>query len=141
MGDFTELLKFLMGAGAAVIPWVLTVLGIWAVVTFSPDVKSWLKARSDGEKQRAARAAEQNEILRNNNAVIENCTQTMKMIENYMKGQNQELLAALGDVRSDIDKHESMSAEREQHLQTVLNRNSSEIGKVRGDIGVLLDRD
>ena len=65
----------------------------------------------------------------------------MKMIENYMKGQNQEVLAAINEVIAGIDKHESMSAEREQHLQTVLNKNSTEIGKVRGDVGILLDRD
>lgn len=141
MSDFTDLLRFLIEVGAAAIPWILTALGIWACISFSPDIKSWLKSRSESERKRAERAAEQNEILRNNNAVIENCTQTMKMIENYMKGQNQEVLAAINEVIAGIDKHESMSAEREQHLQTVLNKNSTEIGKVRGDVGILLDRD
>lgn len=134
MNDFVELLRFLTGTGAAVIPWLAVGGVIWLFITFSPDVKTWLKAKADSEKQRAARAAEQNEILRNNNAVIENCTQTMKMIENYSKSQNKDLLAAM-------DNHENLSAERIAHIQTALNKNVAEIGKVRGDVGILLDRD
>lgn len=134
MNDFVELLRFLTGTGAAVIPWLAVGSVIWLFITFSPDVKTWLKAKADSEKQRAARAAEQNEILRNNNAVIENCTQTMKMIENYSKSQNKDLLATM-------DNHENLSAERIAHIQTVLNKNAAEIGKVRGDVGILLDRD
>lgn len=134
MNDFVELLRFLTGTGAAVIPWLAVGGVIWLFITFSPDVKTWLKAKADCEKQRVARAAEQNEILRNNNAVIENCTQTMKMIENYSKSQNKDLLAAM-------DNHENLSAERIAHIQTVLNKNAAEIVKVRGDVAILLDRD
>lgn len=140
MGDFVELLRFLQGAGDAVIPWSLFALALYAAYKLIPYIIDWLKARADAEKERVKaekglveQEAQRNEILRNNNVVIENCTQTMRMTENYFKSHNKEVLKA-------IASHEEMSEERERHLQAVLNKNSETLSKVYSNTGILLDR-
>ena len=140
MGDFVELLRLLTGTGDAVIPWLIIALVSYTVYKLIPYTIEWLKARAEAEQERIKaekgmieQEAQRNEILRNNNVVIENCTQTMKMTESYLKAQKTEIIKAM-------DNHEELSAERISHLQTVLNRNGEQIGKIRGDVGILLDR-
>lgn len=140
MGDFVELLRLLTGTGDAVIPWLIIALASYTAYKLIPYTIEWLKARAEAEQERIKaekgmieQEAQRNEILRNNNVVIENCTQTMKMTESYLKAQKTEIIKAM-------DNHEELSAERISHLQTVLNRNGEQIGKIRGDVGILLDR-
>lgn len=133
MDDFLQLIQFLYNAGAAVIPWL--VLAIFVVVLFklTPSIIAWINSRTDAQQNMAVREAERNEILRHNNVVITNCSETISMIKTFVEDRDEKVLSA-------VDHHELMSEERIAHLQKVLDRNSSEIGKLRGDTGILLDR-
>lgn len=133
MGDFTELLIFLTDAGGAVIPWLFLALVVWlalyVVPKLLPDVKDYFKAKGDAHKLMADREAERNEIMRNNNAVIENNTAMLEIMRGYTDKQCET-----------IRQHESMSAERMANIQSVLDSNHDELSKLRGEIGILLDR-
>lgn len=123
MSDFTELLKFLHGAGASIIPWLLVGLIVWFVMYIKPHLISYLKATSEAKKLAAQKEGERNEIIRNCSATIEACTTVLEMAK-----ADREM------VIDHIDKHEAMSAERMDHIQTVVNQCRDEILRARGDM-------
>lgn len=123
MGEFTELLRFLYGAGTSIIPWILVGLLIWLVVNLKPHVVSYLKAKEEAKQVYAEKEGERNEIIRNCSATIEACTTVLEMAKSdRMK------------VIEHIDEHENMSKERMEHIQTVVNQCRDEIIKARGDL-------
>lgn len=123
MGEFTELLRFLYGAGTSIIPWILVGLLIWLVVNLKPHVVSYLKAKEEAKQVYAEKEGERNEIIRNCSATIEACTTVLEMAKSdRMK------------VMEHIDEHELMSKERMEHIQTVVNQCRDEIIKARGDL-------
>lgn len=123
MGEFTELLRFLYGAGTSIIPWILVGLLIWLVVNLKPHVVSYLKAKEEAKQVYAEKEGERNEIIRNCSATIEACTTVLEMAKSdRMK------------VIERIDEHENMSKERMEHIQTVVNQCRDEIIKARGDL-------
>lgn len=123
MNDFTELLKFLHGAGASIIPWLLVGLIVWFAMYIRPYLISYLKATSEAKKLAAQKEGERNEIIRNCSATIEACTTVLEMAK-----ADREM------VIDHIDKHETMSAERMEHIQTVVNQCRDEILRARGDM-------
>lgn len=133
MVDFITVTKFLSDGGAAVIPWALLALVLFYALKSYPYFIEWVKTRGDAAKAVADREAERNEILRNNNTVISNCTETMKMLQAYMERATSERNAALA-------QHEQLSAERYEHLEATTSKIAGEMGKVRGDLGILKDR-
>lgn len=134
MTEFIELLKFLTATGDAVIPWLILGSILYACYRLIPYTMDWLKSRVEAQKEVAEREAERNEILRNTNAVVENNTQTIKTMQEFIKDNENRYLASL-------EAHEKMSAEREKHLQTVINRNNEGITTINSKMNVLLDRD
>lgn len=133
MNEFLDLLRFVYDAGAAVIPWLLLALAAYLALKTWPYVITWLQARTDAQKDIAEREAERNEILRNNSAVIRNNTETMSMIKRFVEDAEQRQCAA-------VERHEQLSAERFGRMQSAIDRNGAELGKVCGDVGILLDR-
>lgn len=123
MNDFTELLKFLHGAGASIIPWLLVGLIVWFAMYIRPYLISYLKATGEAKKLAAQKEGERNEIIRNCSATIEACTTVLEMAK-----ADREM------VIDHIDKHETMSAERMEHIQTVVNQCRDEILRARGDM-------
>lgn len=123
MGEFTELLRFLYGAGTSIIPWILVGLLIWLVVNLKPHVVSYLKAKEEAKQVYAEKEGERNEIIRNCSATIEACTTVLEMAKSDRT-----------KVMEHIDEHENMSKERMEHIQTVVNQCRDEIIKARGDL-------
>lgn len=123
MSELTDLLKFLHGAGASIIPWILIAMAIWFVVYMRPHLVEYIKVNSEAKMTRAQKEGERNEIIRNCSATIEACTTVLEMSK-----RDREL------VMDHVDKHEAMSAERMEHIQTVVNQCRDEIIKARGDI-------
>ena len=123
MSDLTELLRFLHGAGSSIIPWLVIALMVYFVIYLKPYIIEHLKAQSNAKKALAQKEGERNEIIRNCSATIEACTAVLEMVK--------------ADKRAVIDKvneHEAMSAERMEHIQTVVDQCRDEILKTRGDI-------
>ena len=133
MGDFLELIQFLSSAGSAVIPWLLAALATYCVLQAWPHIVEWIKVRTKAQQDVAAREAERNEIMRNNNLVIANCNETMAMLKRFMESSELEQCNA-------IEHHEQLSAERMERIQKGVDDVNGEICKVRGDIGILIDR-
>lgn len=123
MGEFTELLRFLYGAGTSIIPWILVVLLLWLVVTTKPHIEAYFAAKKEAEQALAVKEGERNEIIRNCSATIEACTTVLEMAKNDRQ-----------KVLDHIDEHEAMSKERMEHIQTVVNQCRDEIVKSRGDL-------
>lgn len=133
MGELLDLLEFLYEAGAAVIPWLVLAMAAYMMVKAWPHVSDWIQARAKAQQAVVEREAERNEIMRNNNIVIENCNETMGMIKRFMERTDREQCNA-------IEHHEQLSAERIERIQERVDTIASEQGKLRGDIGILMDR-
>lgn len=133
MTELVNLLAFLYDAGAAVIPWLLLAVFVLLLIRTWPNVLNYIEAKTEAARDVAAREAERNEIMRNNSAVIQNNTETMQVMRRFIEDTNAANCGA-------IEKHEDMSAERMERMQAVLDDNKNEIGKLRGDVGILLDR-
>lgn len=152
MSDFLELLKFFSATGEVAIMWVFICLFVLGCIKIVPHVAEYFKNKAEAQKEIAKyeiehmkemerREGERNEILKNSNYVIDNNsqalhqnTQTIKGFQEFIHNTENKYLAALS-------AHEEMSAEREQHLQTVLNKNSDKIDGINSKVEVLLDRD
>ena len=126
MSDFTDLLKFLHGAGVSVIPWILVVLAIWLVIYIRPHLAAYLKSLGDAKILQAKHDGERNEIIRNCSATIEACTAVLEMTK-----------ADRQAVMDHIDIHESMSAERMDRIQDGVSQCRDEILKTRGDLAAI----
>lgn len=133
MKEFTDLLKFLYETGSAVIPWVLLVLIVFLTVKTWPHFVEWIKAKTQAQKDEATQAAEHNEILRNCNVVIGNCTETMNMIRDYMERNAYRATA-------EINRHEELSAERFAQMQNSIDRIGEDVGDIKERAGIMLDR-
>lgn len=133
VGELVSLLQFLYDAGAAIIPWVLLSLAVWFSVKMQPHFVDWVKARAEAQRSAAESKAELNEIIRHNSAVIENNTAAVNMIQRYIDDSERQNCAA-------VERHEQLSVERFERLQDATDRAAHEVGKIRGEVGVLLDR-
>lgn len=133
MKEFTELLQFLHGAGAAVVPWLVLALAV--VLTFKtwPHFIDWLSAKTKAQGDMATREAERNEIMRNCNVVIGNCTETMTMIRDYMERNAYRATA-------EMERHEELSAERFGHMQDSIDRIGGDVAEIKERAGIMIDR-
>ena len=133
MKEFTDLLKFLYEAGGAVIPWVVLVIVVFLTVKTWPHLMEWLKAKTKAQGDLATREAERNEIMRNSNVVITNCTETMTMIRDYMERNAYRATA-------EMERHEELSAERFAQMQDSIERIGDDVGTIKERAGIMLDR-
>lgn len=120
MDEFTELLKFLHGAGVSVIPWICLGIAIWLVVQLQPHVATYLKNQSAAKLDQAKHDGERNEIIRNCSATIEACTAVLEMIQSDRD-----------ELKVHLDKHEELSNERMCHIQDVVNQCRDELYNAR----------
>lgn len=123
MDEITEFLKFLHGAGASIIPWLVVVMLVWLVVYLRPYFCDYLKGQKEAKLLQAKHEGERNEIIRNCTATIEACTAVLDMAKRDRSR-----------VIEHIDKHEQLSVERMEHIQTVVNQCRDEVLKARGDM-------
>ena len=130
MTELLDVVSALQGMGAGVLPWLAVGVILWAVVYYRADVSAYIKERAKAQRQAAERGAELNEIVRNNSAVIEACTTVMEMLKHDRER-----------VIMDIASHENLSRDRMERIQTVVDQCRAEIGAIRGETGILLDRE
>ena len=110
-------------------PWV--VLAIVLVVAFKERevIRDFFTSIIDARKETTAFHAQQNELIRNNTAALQNNTAMLQILK-----QERDSMAAK------LEHHEQMSAERIAHVQTVVNRIDQTTRENRGDISLLTDR-
>lgn len=123
MTEFTDLLRFLHGAGTSIIPWIVVVLAVWIIIYMKPHVVKYFEKNAEAKIIQAKQDGERNEIIRNCTATIEACTAVLEMAK-----------ADKNTVKEHIDRHEELSAERMDHIQSVVNQCRDEIFLIRGDL-------
>lgn len=123
MGEFTEFLKFLYGAGTSIIPWILLAVTLYLIISLKPSVSAYLKTKENTKKAQIEKEGERNEVIRNCSATIEACTAVLEMTK------NDRML-----VINNINEHERMSQERMERIQSVVDECKTEIVKARGEI-------
>ena len=133
MKDFTDLLRFLYESGTAVIPWLALAFTVFLTVKTWPHFIDWLKAKTKAQKDAITLDAERNEITRNCNVVIGNCTETMTMIRDYMERNAYRATA-------EMERHEELSAERFAQMQNSIDRIGEDVGDIKERAGIMLDR-
>ena len=133
MSEFTDLLKFLYEAGAAVIPWLALALFALLTVKTWPHFIEWMKAKTEAQSDMATREAERNEIMRNCNVVITNCTEMMSLTRDYMERNAYRATA-------EMERHEELSAERFGHMQDSIDRIGADVADIKNQAGIMLDR-
>ena len=133
MKDFTNLLQFLYEAGVAVIPWLVLAVIVALIFKTWPHFIEWLKAKTEAQGDMAAREAERNEIMRNCNVVITNCTEMMSLTRDYMERNAYRATA-------EMERHEELSAERFAQMQNSIDRIGEDVGDIKERAGIMLDR-
>lgn len=92
-------------------PWV--VLAIILIVAFKErdTIREFFASIISARKETTVFHAQQNELIRNNTAALENNTQMLGILHQER-----------ANMIATIEQHEQLSAERVAHLQTVINR-------------------
>lgn len=110
-------------------PWVI--LGIVLVIMFKERVmiREFFKSIIDSRKETTVFHAQQNELIRNNTAALQNNT---AMLEILKKDRH--------NMEAKIEHHEKLSEERIAHMQTVVNRIDKTVRESKEDISIILDR-
>ena len=129
MSEFQEMVMTFFHAGSGVVPYLALVLVVAAFIYFRNDIKEWFASKARMNDAIVEDKGKNNEVIRNNSATIEACTAALEMVS-----------ADRERFLSSLDKHEELSKERIDHIQTVVNQCRDEVSKVRGEIGILLDR-
>lgn len=130
MTEIIEAVGMLHDMGAGVLPWLAVGVVLWAVVYYRKDVSAYIVERTKAQKRAADESAKMTEVVRNNSATIEACTTVMEMLKHDRER-----------VQLDIASHENLSRDRMERIQVVVDQCRDEIAKIRGETGILLDRE
>lgn len=133
LGSTLELAKFFMTYGYAALEWVLValviVLIVYCVPKITPPCVEWIHSRAEAKLAEAEARGEGNEILRANTAALEACSAVIEMNKQDRERQCEAIYS-----------HDAKSVERLKNVQDSVEVLTHEIGKARGEIGILLDR-
>lgn len=98
-------------AARDVLPWVIFVVVGIVLWKSRHHITNWIQASIDEKKEQTVYHAQQNELIRNNTAALQNNTAALEMVQ---RDRETTIMR--------IDQHEKMSEERFTHLQAVVNQ-------------------
>lgn len=110
-------------------PWVCLALLLIVIATQHKRIIAYFDARIESYLDKKQSDAVMAELVRNNTAALENNTQMLSIL----KQERQQMVTLL-------EQHESFSAERIAHLQTVINRVDKTVTENQRDIVLINDR-
>lgn len=128
MGESLEIARVLRDT-PDLFPWVLTVVVLLIAYKQRDLISDYFRARVDYWKSMKDVNATLPEVIRNNTAAMNLCTEAFRDWKND-RGENRRML----------QYHEEASAERMQHLQEVLNRVDATVTSNSRNIGLIEDR-
>lgn len=128
MGESLEIARVLRDT-PDLFPWVLMAVVLLIAYKQRDLISDYFRARVDYWKSMKDVNATLPEVIRNNTAAMNLCTEAFRDWKND-RGENRRML----------QYHEEASAERMQHLQEVLNRVDATVMSNSRNIGLIEDR-
>ena len=128
MGESLEIARVLRDT-PDLFPWVLLAVVLLIAYKQRDLISDYFRARVDYWKSMKDVNATLPEVIRNNTAAMNLCTEAFRDWKND-RGENRRML----------QYHEEASAERMQHLQDVLNRVDATVTSNSRNIGLIEDR-
>ena len=119
----------LLHATPTLFPWVCLSIILIVAVTQQKRILAYFDARIDAYKARQQSDAVHAELIRNNTAALNNNTAALESVKQDR-----------GESRRLIQYHESMSKERIEHIQSVVNRIDKTVSQNEKNLTVLKDR-
>ena len=110
-------------------PWVVLAIVIFVAYKERDTIRALIQGILESRKETAMYHAQHNELVRNNTAALQNNTAALELVK-----RDRELLLHV------LEDHEKMSGERDQHIQTVVNRIDETLQNNRKDIVLMKDR-
>ena len=111
------------------LPWVVFAVFIVIAIAQHKRIFAYFDARIEAQKAKVKSDAVMAELVRNNTAALQNNTEMLSIL----KTERHEMAALL-------ENHETLSAERIAHLQTVVNRIDGTVRDNHNDITLIADR-
>lgn len=116
-------------AARDLLPWVILIIVVFVVWRCRKHILDWFQASINEKKDNQVYHAQQNELIRNNTAALNNNTAALELVQ-----KDREMLAEM------VNNHEKLSAERIAHLQTVVNRIDMTVTENSKNISMIEDR-
>lgn len=128
VGEFITIAEQLRAA-RDLLPWVILVICVFVLWKSRKHVAEWFQSCINEKKDNAIYHAQQNELIRNNTAALNNNTAALELVQ-----KDREMLAEI------LNNHEKLSAERIAHLQVVVNRIDATVTENSKNISMIEDR-
>lgn len=110
-------------------PWVVLAIVIFVLYRERTTIKELFQSIIQSRKDTTVFHAQQNELIRNNTAALENNTAMLSILQQERY-----------DMVSLLEHHDQMSSERIAHVQTVVNRIDDTVSKNKENIAIVVDR-
>ena len=110
-------------------PWVVLAIVLFVIYKERTTIREFFQSIVQSRKETAIFHAQQNELVRNNTAALQNNTAMLEIL----KQDRQNMVSML-------EYHEQMSMERIAHVQTVVNRIDQNTSDNNKSIAILKDR-
>lgn len=110
-------------------PWVVLAIVIFVLYKERSTIKELVQSIIQSRKDTTVFHAQQNELIRNNTAALENNTAMLSILQQERY-----------DMVSLLEHHDQMSSERIAHVQTVVNRIDDTVSKNKENIAIVVDR-
>lgn len=117
MDEFAQVIDAIDRVGVSLAIVIVLLIALWRI---APSIKRYIEVVISQKEERAKHDGEINELVRLSNLVIENNTETLKIVNQYSK-QAEDLIR-----RHDVD-----SAERQQRIE-------AQVGQALGGIGDIM---
>lgn len=110
-------------------PWVVLAIVIFVLYRERTTIKELFQSIIQSRKDTTIFHAQQNELIRNNTAALNNNTAMLSILQQERN-----------DMVSLLEHHDQMSSERIAHVQTVVNRIDDTVSKNKENIAIVVDR-
>lgn len=110
-------------------PWVVLAIVIFVLYRERTTITELFQSIIQSRKDTTVFHAQQNELVRNNTAALENNTAMLSILQQERY-----------DMVSLLEYHDQMSSERIAHVQTVVDRIDDTVSKNKENIAIVVDR-
>lgn len=110
-------------------PWVVLAIVIFVLYKERSTIKELVQSIIQSRKDTTVFHAQQNELIRNNTAALENNTAMLSILQQERY-----------DMVSLLEHHDQMSSERIAHVQTVVNRIDDTVSRNKENLAIIADR-
>ena len=110
-------------------PWVVLAIVIFVLYRERTTIAELFQSIIQSRKDTTVFHAQQNELVRNNTAALENNTAMLSILQQERY-----------DMVSLLEHHDQMSSERIAHVQTAVDRIDDTVKKNKENIAIVVDR-